>query len=222
MLEKWVETQRLVSAEKSRWRVGRELLVDRLDLLRREAAALREKTAQSRGDVGSADARLAELTARAEELKATTAGLDVLVAECETRLRALLTRAPEPFRERVKPLSVRLPADPAQPGITLSERFQNVIGILNEMNKFNQELTDAVEVRALPDGQTAEVSVLYLGLGGAYYANPGSGLGGYGVPGPQGWDWIRADELAGPVAEAAAVFRNERPAAYVGLPAAVK
>ena len=56
--------------------------------------------------------------------------------------------------------------------IHVGGRFGNVIAVLNSMNRFQREIKITSEVRDLGDGQTAEVAVLYLGMGQAYYVAP--------------------------------------------------
>jgi hypothetical protein len=102
--------------------------------------------------------------------------------------------------------------------MSLSERFQNVIGVLNEMNKFSREITVASEVRDVEGEGSAEVSVVYLGLGQAYYTNVKGGLGGVGRPGAEGWQWEVRDELIGLIADVIAIHRNEKSAGYILLP----
>ena len=140
----------------------------------------------------------------------------------EQRTSTLLTRLPEPIRERVKPLSQRIPEDVSDTKLSLSERFQNVIGILNEMNKCSREITEASEVRDLPDGSHAEVTVLYLGVGQAYFCNENGGVAGVGLAGPDGWAWQQSNDLVEAVADVIAVYRNEQPATYIPLPVEVR
>lgn len=220
-LEKWVETKSLISREAQEWRVGEVMLKDRIELVRRETESLRAQSARARQDIGEADQKLAELEAENEELKAATAGLATDVRRLEERVQVLLDKAPAPISNRVRPLSQRIPKDPGNTKLSLSERFQNVIGILNEFNKFSREITEAVEVRELPDGTSAEVTVLYLGLGRAYYSNAKGGAAGIGTLGPDGWVWESRDELVPQVEELIGVYRNERPAAYVLVPGEV-
>jgi FtsZ-binding cell division protein ZapB len=217
-LSKWVDTKRLISQEQQEWRVGRELLTERQVLVQREIDSLRERTAQARADSTEADKKADELKAQNAELLAATAGLGATIAQLEGRVKALLARSPAPIVERVKPLSQRIPANPANTKLALSERFQNIIGILNEMNKFGREVTVVSEVRELPDKSSAEVSVLYLGLAQAYYCNVKSGLAGIGRPAPDGWKWEARNDCAQAIADALAVYRNERPADYIALP----
>ena len=217
VLEKWIETKCLISKEKQDWRVGRELLQERQDLAQREIASLKEKTQQARSDMTEADKKLEELRVKNAELKESTAGLVDEVAGLEKRLLAFLGRAPAPIAERVKPLSQRIPRPGTETTMSLSERFQNLIGILNEVDKFSRELSVVSEVRELEDGTSAEVTVMYIGLGAAYYTN-GKGLAGVGQPGEKGWQWVRNNELYQAVADIIAIQRNEKPAGYVSLP----
>jgi hypothetical protein len=221
-LEKWVETKRLVCKERQDWRAEKALLEDRIQLMQRETDNMKESTAQVTNSIGEADQKLAESTAKIEELKAAMAGLGQDIVRLETGVVELLAQAPTPIVERVKPLSQRIPKPDSETRMGLSERFQNVIGILNEVNKFCREITVTSEVRDQPDGGKAEVTVLYLGLSRAYYCNISSGLAGIGRPGPQGWVWEPRNDLAQTVADTIAIYRNEKPAGYVLLPGAVQ
>ena len=62
-------------------------------------------------------------------------------------------------RERQAPLAQRLPQNSADTKIGLPERFQNVIGILNELGKANGEVTVATEIRTMISIPTARLRV---------------------------------------------------------------
>jgi hypothetical protein len=126
------------------------------------------------------------------------------------------------LRQRVAPLSERLPDDSDRTEASLSQRFQNVIGILNEVNKFNRDITVTSELRTLSDGTVAEVQALYLGLGQAYYVTVDGSAAGVGRPGPEGWDWSSADEFAESISRAIAILRNEEVPAYVPVPVQIR
>jgi hypothetical protein len=217
-LEKWVEAKQLMSKEREDWRVGQMIMGDRKDLLARETRDLNEKADADNKEIGEIDDKLAEMTATRDGLKEATEGLSESVADVERRVLDLLATSPTPIRDRVQPLSQRIPKTPNETKLSLSERFQNVIGILNELNKYSREITEASEVRDLADGANAEVTVLYLGLAQAYFCNTKGGVAGVGRPGPDGWVWEQQDDLVEPVAETLAVFRNEKPAKYIPLP----
>jgi hypothetical protein len=218
LLTKWIETRQLVSKERADWRTGKSLLEDRIDMLQRQIEVLGERTKEAEAGIGEADDKLGDLTDRNDALKAATDGLGDSIARLEARLRGLLDRVPDPLSDRVRPLSQRMPDPDKEIKMSLSERFQNVIGVLNEINKFSREITVASEVRELEGEAGAEVSVVYLGLGQAYYTNVKGGLGGVGRPGDQGWEWIPRDELSELVADVIAIHRNEKPAGYILLP----
>jgi hypothetical protein len=76
-------------------------------------------------------------------------------------------------------------------------------------------------LRKLPDGTSAQVTVLYLGPGQAYYCNPSGGVAGIGRPAEKGWEWEPRNDLAPTIADLIAVYHNEKPAVYVPVPAKV-
>jgi hypothetical protein len=218
ILAEWVETQQVISREKEDWQVGKELLEQRIDLIQGEIGALEEKIGLKRQSITEADEKRRALVDENDALKAATASLTAEIALVETKTRNLLERLPDPIRERVTPLARRLPTDPNNSDQSLGERFQNVIGILNEVNKFNREITMASEVRTLPDGSTTEVKALYIGVSLGYYVTPDGNAAGVGQPTPEGWSWQPANELAGDIARAIAILNNEDVPAYVPLP----
>jgi hypothetical protein len=217
-LARWVETQQIISREREDWQIGSEVLKQRIDLLEREIATIEQGLAEVRTSTGEADRKKAELVAEERKLAEAAGVPEESIGPFENRTRELLLTLPQPLRERVALLSQRLPADPAQTELSLGQRFQNVIGILNEVNKFNRDLTVAHEVLELPDGTRAEVRSLYVGLGQAYYVTADGGAAGVGHAAGGAWSWRPADDLAPQVARAIAILQNEEVPDYVPLP----
>lgn len=217
-LEKWVETRRLISQEKRDWVLGRETLQDRIALVERETLNLRGRIQGAEESVADADRRRAELLAENDALKGAAEGLTERLVSLEGRTGGLLARLPDPIRDRVRPLSQRLPEPGVQSPLALAERFQNLVGILNEVDKFNRTITLVSEVRELGDGTSAEVNALYLGIGQGYYVGVDGLAGGVGLPTEAGWAWSPANDAAPRVLEAVQVLRNERLADFVQLP----
>ena len=220
-LEKWVETQRVLSKERQDWKLGKEMLQSRVEVVQREIDSTLARTDDAKKSIADADGKRAGLIDENERLKQAAQSLGGIVAGLEARTTALLARLPDPIRERVKPLSQRLPAKPDETKLSLSERFQNIVGILNEVNKFQGEISVASEVRTLADGRTAEVTALYLGIGQGWYASGDGKAAGVGAPTPQGWAWTPDDASGAAVKQAVAVLKNEQVAAYVRLPVRV-
>lgn len=218
VLEKWVQTRRVISQEQRDWALGREMLNERIDLVRRENDALRAKIREAEASITEADKKRSALSDDNDKLKQTSAGLAERVQSLETSTRQLLARLPDPIRERVKPLSQRLPAAAGDTKLSLAERFQNVVGILNEVNKFSREITVTSEVRQLADGSAVEVTALYVGIGQGYYVSANGSVAGTGSASPSGWVWTPANDVAPQIARAIAILKNEQVASFVQLP----
>lgn len=221
-VEKWVESRRLISQEQRDWALGKELLEERVGLVQREIEALREKIAEAQSRLGEADRKREELLAENEQLKEGATGLTESLVAMELRLRSLLARLPDPIRERVKPLSQRLPENPGETRLSFAERFQTVVGILNEVNKFNREITVTSEVRTLPDGASAEVTAVYVGIGQGYYVSADGRHAGSGTASADRWVWSAEDRIAPQVAQVISILKNEQVASFVQLPVAIQ
>lgn len=217
-LEKWVENERLISKEKRDLELKREMLNERIELVRREIETLREKIKDTEGSIAEADKKREELIAENEKLKEASTSLQSILVSLEDRTKELLGRMPSPIVERVKPLSQRLPKEGEETKLSLSERFQNVVGILNEVNKFHREITVTSEVRELPDGTSAEVTAVYLGIGKAFYAGANGQIAGVGTAEEDAWVWESNDDAAEQISQVIAILKNEQVAAFVRVP----
>ncbi|MBL8738666.1 MAG: DUF3450 family protein [Planctomycetes bacterium] len=220
-VEKWVEARNLVSKELRDWAQGKEALAARMDVVRRDIEKLRKGIADAEAQVVEADKKRATLLEDNEQRKAGADRLTTRVAELEARLATQLPRLPEPLRDKLKPLTQRLPRAGETTKQSLAERWQNVVGVLNELDKWQREVVVTSELRQLGDGQSVEVAVLYLGLGQAFYASGNGKVAGFGHPTADGWQWKQANELAAEVLRTIAIYKNEQVAAFVRLPVQV-
>lgn len=221
-LHKWVTTKRIISQEKRDWALGREMLNERIDLVQREIDQLKGKVAEAEASITDADLKRAEMLEENDRLKSTSFGLLDTAIALEASTKAVLSMAPDPIRERVKPLSQRFPEEGAETKLSLAERYQNVIGVLNELNKFHREITVVSEVRTLANGSSVEVTTMYLGLGQAYYVGGNGTIAGVGAASPEGWVWKPADDKAPEIARAFAIHKNEQVASFVHMPIEIK
>jgi hypothetical protein len=220
---KWVETQQVIAREKRDWEQAKDLLEQRIALLEQEAGGLEAKAVRAREEQADTQRKRAEMIAEDRAFAAAASGVAGSIDDLEAKTRRLLGYLPDPIRERIRPLSQRLPDGPAAAGrLSLGQRYQNVIGILNEVNKFNNDVTVTREMRSLPDGTIAEVQALYLGLGAAYYVGTGGTSAGVGRPTAEGWQWTAANDLAPQIARAIAILSNEQAPAYVPLPVEIQ
>ena len=131
-LAKWVETRKLISLEKEQWVLEQEVLADRIDLVTSERDSLVQKIAETEELITDADKKRTALVEENDALKAASASLVKKITALERGVLALLPRLPDPVQARIKPLSQRIPLK-AETDLTLSERYQNVIGVVNEV-----------------------------------------------------------------------------------------
>ena len=229
-IEQWVETRRVIAKEKRDWALGQEMLNDRIRIVSNEIDKLEGRITEAEKSITDADKKKVDLDAENERLKEAAASLDETVLALEKGTLALLVRLPDPIRERVKPLSQRIPDPNVKEGEqkktvreqSLGARFQNIVGVLNEIDKFNREITMTSEVRTLADGSTAEVTALYVGIGQGYYVSANGEAAGVGSSSADGWVWTPANESAAEIAKAIAILKNEQIAEFVRLPISVK
>jgi hypothetical protein len=214
MMGKWIETQQIISKERKEWQQGKEILLQRMELVKQETATLEEKILQTEQSVAEANKKREERVAENEQLKGIGAQLAEAVTGMEGDVRRLFKRIPEPLQTKLQPLSQRMPEDPAKTRVSVAERFQNVLGVLNELNKANNEITVSYEVHELAGGRPAEVRAIYVGLAQAYYVSA-SGEAGIGRPTEDGWSWQSSNALAGEVLMALEILEGKHSPAFV-------
>jgi hypothetical protein len=220
-LEKWVEGRQLISKAKGDWQTDKETLQQTVQLFDRELKLVEEQMTK----VSTNSAQVDKERMEAEALKkASNEGLDharQFAAEFEGKVKSLLAQAPAPLQEIVKPLVNRMPEDP-NTKMSAAERLQVIVGVLNELDKFNNAISVFSEKRKNAHGEEVAVETLYVGLGAAYFVNETGDFAGTGAPGQSGWEWAIKPDLAPSIREALRIYRNERPARFVSLPAVIR
>lgn len=218
VLDKWIETERIISGEQNEWKQAKGILQDRIELVKREIGRLNEQRSEIEKNITEADQKKSEQVALNDELKAQADVLQGVVVQLEESVRGLYAQLPETLKGKLLTLYHRIPQNPESSKASLAERFQNILGILNEANKLNNEITVASEVRTLSNGKPAEVRTLYVGLSQGYYIDANGDSAGVGRPAKDGWDWQPADKLAGEIEHAFSVLQKSEHARFVGLP----
>lgn len=216
-MNKWLETQQIISRERKDWQQGKEILVSRLDLVDKEIASLEAKISEANDSVAQTQKKRDELAAENDELEAVGAQLAESVLTMESEVRKLHKAMPRPVQEKLEPLFQRIPEDPSKTNVSVAERFQNVLGILNEINKANNEITVHYEVHNLADGRPSEVQSMYVGLAQGYYVSA-KGEAGIGRPTENGWTWEASSAIAGDVLLALEIMQGKHTPAFVPLP----
>ena len=217
LISKWVETKKLISLESEEWKIEQEVLKDRIDLISSERNSLREKINETESLINQSDTKRTDLGKDNESLKKASTLLSEKINILENKLLILLPTLPQHIQEKIKPLSQRIPLNKKNE-LTLSERYQNVVGIVNELNKGASEISVISEVRSLLNGESAEVQTLYLGYAHAFYCTTKGDIAGIGYPSRDWWIWKPKNEIAQEIADSIAIFKNEMVAEYITLP----
>lgn len=219
-LQQWVELRKLISEESTNWRVDKELMADTLDVLAREMELLEERIAAAEENTTVADARREELTAENEKLKEASRAVEDRMPEMEAKIRELVTLFPETLNQRIEQLIKRMPsAERARSTrAALGERVQNIVGILQEVEKFNRQITIVTELKPLAGGELAQVKTMYIGLGQAYFVDENARYAGIVRPTAGGWQEETRNDIASAIRDAVSIYENEKLAEFVPLP----
>lgn len=217
VISEYVDTRQEIARVKNEWKSYQELTERRISLYEQEIADLRETIAAGEADTTQAEREIARIREEIQVLR----DANNLVAEAlpgmEQKMRELNEFFPKPLKEKVQRLVQQLGK-----GNQASDRMAVLIGILNEVDKFNSEFnfdTDQKEV----GGETKLVDVIYLGLSVAYYADKDATIAGIGVPAPDGWNWTERNELAQSIHNAVLYYNGDiKPALMVDLPVDLK
>lgn len=221
-LEQWVQTRQLISQTRTDWQTDKETLEQTVALYERELKAIDEQFSK----VATNNTQVAKEMTEAEALQKTSnetlGDAKKFATEVEAQAKQLVPQLPGPLQDILKPLLARMPADPNNTKMLAAERMQVLVGVLNEMDKFNNAVNLFSERRKNNKSEEVSVQTVYIGLGAAYFVNDAGDFAGTGTAGKGGWEWTAKSEIAPTVQEVVKIYRNERAARFVTLPAAVR
>ena len=218
VISKYVETRQEIARVKNEWRAYQELTQRRINLYEQEVRQLRELIQNAEEQTTQAEREIAGIKEQIAVLRqANNIVLQALPA-FEDKLRELYTFFPKPLKTKVQSLVQQL-GKPKQ----ASDRMAILIGIMNEVDKFNAEFNFARDEKTLPSGETVVVNVIYLGLATAYYANTEGTIGGVGVPASGEWIWTERNDLAPAIRDSVLYYNGDiKPAMLVELPVEIQ
>jgi hypothetical protein len=220
-LEKWVETRQMTSKARADWQADKETLEQTVALFGRELKSVEEQMGKVSTNNVQVDKERVEAEALKKSVGESLARAREFAAEMEPKLVRLVPQLPLPLQEILKPLLNKLPTD-ANTKMGAAERIQVIVGILGEMDKFNNAVSLFSEKRKNPQGEEVAVETVYVGLGAAYFVNDAGSFAGVGTPGVNGWQWTTKAEIAAAVRDVIHIYRNEHPARFVALPVTVR
>ena len=221
LLDEWVETNQLISEERQKWRVEQSILSETKILLSNEISSLQESIKELENSTTVADEERSKLTTEKDSLKAASNVVAGKVAALEAKISKLLPFFPEPLTESINPLIRRLPKDPENTEAPLGERVQNIVGILNQANKFNNAIKLTSETRKLDNGKEIQVNTLYWGLAIAYYVDSSGNYAGISYPTANGWQASPIEGIGPQIKDLISVYEGDEAIQFVEIPAEI-
>jgi hypothetical protein len=195
IIEEWVETERIVSAEIYDWETEKSILNSSKSLLTRELNRLEAKLSSLEESATSADKERASLNEKKENIKNGNAVVSINIDNLEAQIKMLIPTLPPPLVKQIKPLEMLIPEDPNYTKLDFADRILPIVGILTQADKFNSKITVTSETRESNDGKLAQFTTLYWGLANAYYVDNSGKEGGIGLPTLNGWKWTVIDDI---------------------------
>lgn len=222
--EEWVRVKILISEESERWKQEKATLKDMIEVAGAEREALEARIEELRDTIATGDQRRTELAEQIETARERAGLFRGTLAEQETALSGIVEFLPPPLKRDLRQLIRRLPEDPHDTQIALSQRMQTVVGIITQMERFQDTLSLESEIREIDSGETVEVKTLYLGLAQAVFADASGRYAGIGTPGRNEWQWqvITDGTAVDRIRNSIAMHENQMEPAFVVLPIELK
>ena len=229
LIKQWVQTERLISEEKTSWQVEKQQMQDLLEIYKKELKLINEELNVAGSSADLIDENKEKLESGLAQYREAKQILRSSMASLVPRMQKLVGRFPAPLvAELDSDIDlIRSPEALDKPRDVL----KSIIAILNAAGSFNRTLTLAEETRILANGKKITVSVLYLGLCRAYYAADVGPLAGTGVPAATGatgatgdtaaaggWLWAEDGDIADQVRRTIAVHKKSAQPQLVELP----
>lgn len=217
VISQYVETRQAIARVKNEWKAYQELSNRRIDLYEREIRKLTDTIQEAEEQTTQAERSIAEVRDQIDALRAANSVVAKSLPAMEDKMRELNQYFPKPLQTKVKPLVQQLgKSRQASDGMAV------LIGILNEVDKFNAEYNFDTDEKSL-GGETKLVDVIYIGLATAFYADKEGNLGGIGVPAEGGWKWTERNDLAPVIRDAVLYYNGDiKPAMLVDLPVEIQ
>lgn len=219
VISRYVNVRQEIARVSNEWSAYQEMTNRRISLYEDEISRLNAQIEANREDTTQAERVIAGVREEIANLRAANDIIKNALPELEGRLSEIAQYFPIPLREKVQPLLQRIGKSRSA-----SDGMAIVVGILNEVDKFNSEFTPHSMQKTLPSGETKLVDVIYVGLAAAYYADREGLVGGFGVPAAGEWKWEEVDEMTAARIRASINYYegNIKPSMLVDLPVKVQ
>jgi hypothetical protein len=218
VMRQWIETKRVTGEARHSWAAEKELIEASIRMFEREVGDLAGRMESLGAESETVLRERGELEEEKVRLAAASLRMSELATELEGRMVKLSARLPRPLQQRIEPWLGRFPEDPQMTRLTAGQRMQNLVGLINEVDRFSGAITVESEIRRNPAGLEVQVETLYLGLAQGYFVGEQGRFAGVTTPSDAGWLEEVRPELGVRIQRAIAMYRNQQPAAFIQMP----
>ena len=213
----WVALQMETAGEQRDWNEQRDQLTREIALLEAEADHLADAMSAMRRESAVITDQRVNLIAEQRALRHAATEMVPLLTEAEEALRSMAARVPPALRQALNDGGRLLPGVAAD-RLSVGQRLQQVAGTLESFGTLTRSIHTVREVLNDTSGQRREMDVIYLGLTRGYAVAPDNRWAAVGRPGPSGWQWSHAPDLAATIRHAIDIAQENHAAELVLLP----
>lgn len=218
-LEELIETKRFTAEAQKDWAVEKQIIKDTIDTLQKQIESVEARLDDIVETTTDAQEERANLQGEIEELEEVLGIFEPMITNYERRLRELIPYFPEPLMNKINRLVDQLPNEGERANRRmLNNRAVIVVGLLDEINNFQNSVQVHNQLLKVDQGPEREFSVLYYGLAQAYFVDENETTAGIGKPAKGGWEFEVVPGTANDVFDAVQIKEKQLLARFVELP----
>jgi septal ring factor EnvC (AmiA/AmiB activator) len=212
--KEFIQIKKIMGQETVEWERDKLMLEESISLVEAEIAQLKETLKELKDSSSEADGKRAKLREEVEASKNISESYLSTISDYEVRVSKLTSRFPLLLQRDAASVISALP----EGGVSTrpySERLLVLASVLNQADKFNNQVRLVTDVKTLDSGNV-EVQTLYFGLGAAIFSDVTGGYAGRGVLGDNGWAWETVDPVqSAEIARAIRVYQSKEVPAFI-------
>ena len=220
-LSELVQTKKDIVESKAAWETDKEILKATIASLKDELELLESQIEESEKERAESDNTRARLNETRSTLDAQLDGFTEVVAGFEQKVISILPYLPEPLLDQIAKLTDKLPRD-GKSTQDAPRRALIVLGILQDIDKFQNSVKTYRLLLEIDGTPAKEYSVMFYGLGTAFFVDENVTTAGFGTPSATGWQWTTDNLLAQRVFDAIEIAEKKKLAEFVALPVTVE
>ena len=215
-----IQLEKEAAKTESDWKGRKILMQDEIALLVEDNKKLRIQISEATDYLSRSRKERGSLARNRELLFDSLRSLAPKIRNLELRCAQMLPWIPTPLYEQIMPQVTRLQSlqNERIPIDQIGERFMGVLSIMKDVDRFNNTVSLHQQLISV-DGATSRVySVIYLGLGAAYFIDESRQNAGFGVVDSEGWKYHKRNGLIQEVSKFIEIYQGIDPADFVRLP----